>query len=195
MATQRLCSIPNCGKPHRGHGFCSAHLERWQRHGDPLIRLKPANGEAADFYRSVVLAYESDECLLWPFALHWKGYGQMHRDGRQRRVHRLVCEDINGPPPTSSHQAAHNCGNRACCNPRHIRWATPAENQADRIEDGTSNRGERAGAAKLSRADVLEIRRLKGVATSKELAARFGISQPQISAIQNGKSWSWLNEG
>jgi hypothetical protein len=36
MATLRLCSIPNCGKPARRRGLCSAHHSRFLRHGDPL---------------------------------------------------------------------------------------------------------------------------------------------------------------
>jgi hypothetical protein len=30
------CSIDGCEKPARGHGWCNAHLQRWQKHGDPL---------------------------------------------------------------------------------------------------------------------------------------------------------------
>lgn len=36
MANPKLCSIPDCGKPAYGHGWCSAHYSRWYRHGDPL---------------------------------------------------------------------------------------------------------------------------------------------------------------
>jgi len=34
--TDRICSIPDCGRRHKGRGFCEAHLDRWKRHGDPL---------------------------------------------------------------------------------------------------------------------------------------------------------------
>ena len=33
---QRICSIKGCGKPHKAHGWCSAHYSRYLRHGDPL---------------------------------------------------------------------------------------------------------------------------------------------------------------
>lgn len=38
MAQSRLCSIPGCGKPVFGHGWCSAHYSRWRRKGTPLGR-------------------------------------------------------------------------------------------------------------------------------------------------------------
>lgn len=32
----RTCSIPDCGRPVRGRGYCNRHLLRLRRHGDPL---------------------------------------------------------------------------------------------------------------------------------------------------------------
>lgn len=29
--TKRVCSEPECGKPHRARGLCSAHYQRWQK--------------------------------------------------------------------------------------------------------------------------------------------------------------------
>ena len=31
----RTCSIEGCERPHKGHGYCRPHLERWKRNGDP----------------------------------------------------------------------------------------------------------------------------------------------------------------
>lgn len=37
----RYCSIENCGKPHKGHGFCSMHLRRKRLYGSPhLVKEK-----------------------------------------------------------------------------------------------------------------------------------------------------------
>lgn len=36
MAESRLCSIPDCSKPHMARGWCRLHYTRWQKHGDPL---------------------------------------------------------------------------------------------------------------------------------------------------------------
>lgn len=36
MASQRICSVEGCGKPHKGRGFCGKHLLRFRKYGDPL---------------------------------------------------------------------------------------------------------------------------------------------------------------
>lgn len=36
-ADRAACTVEGCGKPARGHGWCSAHYTRWRRYGDPMI--------------------------------------------------------------------------------------------------------------------------------------------------------------
>jgi hypothetical protein len=109
-------------------------------------------------------------------------------------VSRMVCEHVNGPPPTPGHEAAHSCGKgrEACVTKRHLDWKTPAENSADKLRHDTHNRGERHGIAKLTREQAIEIQTLKGKVRQSELAERFGVSQSTVSLIQNNKNWSWL---
>lgn len=40
-----MCGVPECDGAVRGRGLCNKHLLRLQRHGDPLLRKKAANGE------------------------------------------------------------------------------------------------------------------------------------------------------
>ena len=35
-AAARLCEVVDCGKKHKAHGFCCAHVARLRRYGDPL---------------------------------------------------------------------------------------------------------------------------------------------------------------
>jgi hypothetical protein len=37
VAATRLCSVPDCDKPHFGLGYCQGHYLRVTRHGDPLF--------------------------------------------------------------------------------------------------------------------------------------------------------------
>ena len=34
--TSRLCSIEDCGRKHKGYGYCNKHYEKFKRYGDPL---------------------------------------------------------------------------------------------------------------------------------------------------------------
>jgi hypothetical protein len=73
-----------------------------------------------------------------------------------------------------------------------LAWKTPADNQADRIRHGTSNRGTQHGQAKLTDQDVREIRRLARTMRQVDIAAQFKINQTTVSSIINQKTWGWL---
>lgn len=50
--------------------------------------------------------------------------------------------------------------------------------------------GEKSHLAKLSAAQVAEIRRQYGVKSSRQLAQEYGVNQSQICRIANGKRWA-----
>jgi hypothetical protein len=146
-----------------------------------------------------VFHLDTDDCILWPHGTtqgHSKAkpYGIVRLvPGPWQRVHVLVCERSHGPRPSSQHQAAHSCGQSLCFNPRHLRWATRKENEADKLVHGTSNRGPRNGMSKLTADDVRDIRRRHAAGElQRDLAVQFGTNQANISQIVNRISWSWL---
>lgn len=109
----------------------------------------------------------------------------------QRLVHRLVLEVFVGPPPTLVHQAAHRDGDAQNNRVDNLYWATPAENAADNVRLGVSARGELQGNAKLTTADVLEIRRRVAAGeVQHRVAADYGIGQMQVSRIARRKRWA-----
>lgn len=189
-----ICSIEGCTRPRWARGWCSTHYRRWRIHGDVSVRLRPANGEALAFYHETVVPFREDKCLIWPFADNGHGYGRLCVNGRLELVSRLICTEEHGPPPSDAHEAAHSCGagDRGCVARAHVRWATSAENHADKVGHDTHRRGERQWQAKLTADDVVTIRQAKGCISQTELAHRFGVSQSQISGIQSGKEWAWL---
>lgn len=190
--TPQGCSMPNCGGAHKTKGLCRAHYARLLRYGSPLAG-STMQGEPERYLREVVLGYVGEDCLTWPYSKFQTGYAALPRKDKRHTVSRLVCEETNGPPPSPQHYAAHSCGkgHLACVNPHHLSWKTPSENQADRVEHGTSNRGTRCGSAKLTENDVLKIRSLPGKAV--DLARQYHVSDSTIREIRAKKSWGWLD--
>lgn len=193
MAHSAICSVEECGKPVKTAGMCGLHYQRYRRHGDPLAG-RALNGETEQFFNEIVLTYDGRDCLVWPYTRNNKGYPQIYRSGRVHLAHRLVCAHVHGPSPTPKHEAAHSCGkgHLGCVNWRHLSWKTHADNQADKIDHGTTLRGELRPNSKLTEADVRRIRALKGKMSQREIASMFGVIQQTVAKIQSGGSWTWL---
>lgn len=178
------CSV--CEKPVLAKGLCSKHYTRLRNHGSHDVVLSP-RGEAQRFIADV---RPQDECIPWPFkAVYGSGYGAVTFGGKLTGAHRAVCEINNGPPPSRSHEASHACGNKACVNPAHLRWATPKQNAADKIAHGTETVGESNGRAKLTADDVAQIRRIGRAETQETIAHRFGVSRRAVGMILNNQTW------
>lgn len=132
-------------------------------------------------------------CAIWPLFRDQNGYGRVGYNGDIYWAHRLSCILAHGDPPSDDHEAAHSCGNGkdGCVNPRHLSWQTRSRNQKDRREHGTKAVGvRRPSLRKLTPEKVDEIRKLRGTASQREIALRFGVSDATIRDIYSGKSWS-----
>jgi hypothetical protein len=166
---------------------------RWWKYGDPTDG-GTAHGDPSAFLDAACLT-ATDDCILWPYSRLPNGYPKVRIGGRNRIVSRVVCERAHGSPPTLSHQAAHSCGNghEGCINPRHLRWATPIENEADKLSHGTRCRGVRHGAAKLTETDVRDIRRRANAGETQSAIARgYSLNPKTINDIVLRKNWAWL---
>lgn len=190
---QRICAVDGCGKPVDSHGYCPAHASRFRRHGDPHGgRVTP--GLPRHFLETIALPFDGDDCLVWPFNRSRGGYAAIRDGKRIVFVSHVLCEARNGPRPGPNYEVAHTCGrgHDGCVNPRHVRWATHADNCADKAAHGTWQGGERNPAAVLDEDSVRAIMALRGTATAATIAARFGISRETVSHIHNGRKWAHL---
>ncbi len=186
-----ICRLEECEGLHFSAGYCRKHFERWKRHGDPrktLLELSPRGAPIAWLREHI--NHDSDDCLIWPFSRFPDG--RAHMNGAFPT--RVMCELHHGAPPSPIHEAAHSCGRAydACVNPRHLRWATPIENAADKETHGTIVRGEAHYAAKLTETDVRRIRALAGTMPQKDIAGLFGVGFGCVSNIINWQSWRHL---
>lgn len=107
------------------------------------------------------------------------------------RLHRIILTSFCGLEPFVGAVAAHNDGNPSNCLLTNLRWATPAENQADRKRHGTHICGVDVFGAKLTDGRVRQIRELlsKGH-RGTQIAKSFGVSVSTISLIKHKKIWS-----
>jgi hypothetical protein len=112
---------------------------------------------------------------------------------RHCSIHRLVLMAFVGPCPPGC-QTRHKNGNSADNRLVNLAWGTPKENCADKILHGTSQCGERGGRAKLTEADVREIRRLaaEGYAHAV-IATRFPIAQQTVTKIVLRQNWAHVS--
>ena len=188
--TGPVCSVSGCARKYYGRGYCSAHYQRWRTHGGPLGGQTEKGAAQAEMQRASQTE-DKIACWMWPFNKVAKGYGQILWNGRMSYANRIMCELAHGPAPTPKHHAAHSCGKSGCINPHHLSWKTPSENELDKRLHGTAQIGEGNGLAKLTDDQVREIVRLrKSGAKQPQLAKQFGVTQPTISDIVNGKRWT-----
>jgi hypothetical protein len=116
-----------------------------------------------------------------PFFLLWQG-----NKPKASRPHTLVLAAFVCPRPDGM-EGCHNDGNPWNNNLPNLRWDTPQANQADRVRHGTTNRGERCGAAKLTLEQVRAIR--ADTRLQRLIAADYGVAESAISRIKGGKRW------
>lgn len=190
---KKSCTIQNCTKSHVARGLCRNHYEIMRRNGSPIIRQRVSPNELLRFIH-LNCQKNTDNCIEAPFGMKQNGYAAFGRDGKKIHAHREVCIIAHGKPPSKKHHAAHSCGNKKCLNSRHLRWATPSENQKDKISHGTQYFGSDVHNAKLKNEDVLQIRSFRGKLSQSKIAEMFGISQSYVSEIQLKKTWEWLED-
>jgi hypothetical protein len=107
-----------------------------------------------------------------------------------------MCIMAHGEPELQGLEAAHSCGkgSSGCVNPLHLSWKTTQDNERDKIEHGTTNRGERHGCHKLTEDQVRLIRKTKGTVSSSDMAMKFGVSSSTVDGIRAMRTWAWLSE-
>lgn len=157
---------------------------------------------------------ELGPCWVWTASVTKSGgYGQMFTGyvGGVRQVtraHRLAYE-LAGNQIPNGFVVMHKCDNPKCCNPTHLECGTHAANVHDCIAKGRKapppyfpdiNRGKplvRAkgaahGGAKLTEAQVIEIRASTGSVLINEMADKYGVTPENISSILRRKTWKHI---
>jgi hypothetical protein len=118
------------------------------------------------------------------------GYGKFMLDGVGQWAHRVAWALAFGPIPAGMH-VCHKCDNPRCVRPAHLFLGTVTDNQRDSVRKGRHIKGEAVGNAKLTEAQVKDIRhRFRAGTTQRELAASYGVAQTAVSAIVRRVTWA-----
>ena len=119
----------------------------------------------------------------------------LHKNKRQKTllVHRLVTAAFLGPVPTGQ-EVRHGEGGVKSNALSNLCYGTAAENAADKIRDGTDNRGAKHYRVRhLDEATVLAIFNApKYRGCNSDLARKYGTTIPTVKKIRQGRTWSWL---
>lgn len=108
-------------------------------------------------------------------------------------AHTAVLLAFQGDRPTPLHQTRHLDGTTTNNRLANLAWGTPLENSNDKHIHGTIPCGEKAGSAKLTEADVREIRVRLGTKSLRALGAEFGVSHTAIRRAALGIKWGYLH--
>jgi predicted DNA-binding protein (UPF0251 family) len=153
-----------------------------------ILALVSGPGKTSRWITKYLDHADEDWCLIYPFAWEEGAYPKYRNKASGMKnivLHRLMCEYRHGQPPTPKHHSAHSCnrGVQGCVNPMHVSWKTATENQLDRKARGVAQR------AKLTTAEVDEIRALQGRERPIDLAKKFNVSLRNIRFILSGQAW------
>ncbi len=168
-------------------------------------------GWDADARRFWSKVRKTDWCWLLTAGTFDNGYGAFQFDGRLQKAHRVAWMLVRGAIPDGLF-VCHHCDNPPCVNPAHLFVGTQEDNHADMmakrrwytahgephwtaIHPHLITRGTRNGNAKLTDADILEIREFSaaGDVSRASLAKRFGVTSNTISSIVRGVIWDHVS--
>lgn len=131
-----------------------------------------------------IMKQHKDSDGYFQLALNNKGYEKL------KKVHVLVLEAFKGRRPKGL-LGCHNDGNNQNNYIGNLRWDTFEGNAKDKVKHGTDARGERNPSAKLTKNDVIDIKRKLALNHSQtSLGKMYGVTQALISRIKFGLAWN-----
>jgi hypothetical protein len=129
-------------------------------------------------------------CWIWMGTTTVRGYGQIESHSRKHYAHRASYQAFIGEIPEGMY-VCHACDNVYCVNPAHLFLGTQKQNLQDMAKKGRSTIGERNPMAKLTEADVKDIKYLLGTGVSvKSLSLEYGVTTSSINQIKTGIRWT-----
>lgn len=148
------------------------------------------------FWAKVDRSGGPDSCWIWTACKDRKGYGMFKIGTRAERAHRVVHIRFGGNS-ADVENICHRCDNPSCVNPAHLFGGTSQDNTLDAFAKGrrTGRVGVTHHKSKLTELQVHAIRSLgRAGKKQRDIAALYGVSQPNVWAIINRRLWTHLPE-
>lgn len=144
----------------------------------------------AEFFEQRVT--RTNSCWLWVGSKYKNGYGW----ARKQYAHRLSWKLHRGEIPKGK-WVLHTCDTRLCVNPAHLYVGHGKENTRDARERSRYPGGAKSSRARVSAADVREMRALRSgvmatlseMEASRQLAERYGLKFGGAKSILRGLTW------
>lgn len=150
----------------------------------------------ADRFWAKVAQADENGCRLWTgYRNPQTGYGQVSLakadaarfGGRVATAPVVACTLTHGDRPHGL-LVLHSCDVRACCEPSHLSWGSPSQNNREAWERGGQKSGAAHHQAKLTDAQAIDvIRRARNGESPHALAAEVGMEFSTIYAWLRGE--------
>lgn len=137
-------------------------------------------------------------CWIWTGAVtnhQTHTYGNLPvRKSKNHKAHRYAAARFLKKNLHRNDFVCHTCDVPECVNPDHLYVGSAKTNAHDREKRSRNTylRGEQHNMCKLTEEQVIEIFTLAG--SHKQIAEKFGISRPTVTAIKNGRLWNHVTK-
>lgn len=206
MEVRHICHNPICCNP--DHLKLGTHTENMKdlalsgrRKGLRIKYKRPPKYKPSleeRFWNKVnkngpTIAHIDTPCWVWMAHCNISGHGRFSVNGKLGLAHR-VSWLIHYGEFDNALDVLHKCDNPSCINPDHLFLGTHKDNMVDMVNKGRNVvfAGEASRTAKLTEAQVKEIKNKSTFTTQTQLAKDYGVSQAAIWYILNGRNWKHL---
>jgi hypothetical protein len=165
---------------------------------EPVVQIHVTRKQIDRFWRLVNRTDDPDGCWEYTGQRDKYGYGRIGIFYKEYFAHRIAYMASKGNIPEGM-KILHTCDNPPCCNPRHLKPGTQADNIRDAAQKGrlvipNPIRGQDHPYTNLTDDQVIEMRRIhaEGGITYVELGKMFGITTSSARYIVIRKRWAHI---